>query len=346
MEFVVREFQEEISRASKNRNMKKTNKLMKELVRSPEAKLLAIYKITQKNKGKHTAGNDGKKYETTAARMDLFKRRFDYRWYRFNKILVREIPKKNKDRNRKKFDGNNVVKKRKLGIMTLKDRVMTKIVSFALVAKWEPFLESNVMGYREGKSVQDCIHLACKELTKGNKIVLDADIKNFFENINHEAVLKHLQVFRRFVKRLLKIKVATPHKRARKNRRGIVQGSPLSPVLSNIALHGMQDLFDTQLIGNKLVKAGSKVSVIRYADDFVVFAPSRHAIESWVLPKIKDFLEHRGLSLNIEKTKIVTKEEGFTFLGYTIKQEGKDLLVFPEKNPKARRAKEIIHLAL
>ncbi len=73
------------------------------------------------------------------------------------------------------------------------------------------------------------------------------------------------------------------------------------------------------------------ISLIRYADDFVVIAPSRKAIEEEVLPRLKQFLDERGLSLNETKTGIVQREEGFNFLGFNIRRYGRKLLVKPQK---------------
>jgi RNA-directed DNA polymerase len=120
MNLRVKKLQEEIFRASKSGNFNKSNDLMKKLVKSESAKLLAIYIITQKNKGKSTPGIDGVTYLTPESRIEL------------------------------KLEKN---KTRALGIMTIKDRVMAKIISFALMAKWEALFESNVLGFRPGKNL-------------------------------------------------------------------------------------------------------------------------------------------------------------------------------------------------
>lgn len=335
IEYDVRKLQEEISKASKMRDSKKLKNLMKSLVKSESAKLLAIYYITHKNKGKYTAGIDGKKYLTLKAKMDLINEKFNYKKYKFKPVVIKEIPKKKETQEIRKgqstkIDKSNKYKTRSIGIMTLKDRIMAKIISFALMAKWEPLLESNVMGYRSGKSVQDCIYKISIELIKGDKIILDADIKNFFGTIKHKAILDKIKVFRKIIKRILKIKTYEKNK-YRKNKKGIVQGNPISPLLSNIALHGMQELFETQLVDGKYIRPKSKVFVIRYADDFIVIAPSKKILENWVMPQLNEFLKKRDLSFNLEKTKITTKNEGFKFLGYYIKQQGNKLVVRPEK---------------
>ncbi|KKL93187.1 hypothetical protein LCGC14_1877190, partial [marine sediment metagenome] len=130
--------QEKIHQFSKKGDITKVNDLMKSLVKSREAKLLAIYYITQKNRGRNTAGVDGLTYLTPKERMKLSKRSFNYEKYKFQPVIKRFIPKKTYKKDKRM---------RALGILTLKDRVMARIISFALMAKWDPIFESNVMGY-------------------------------------------------------------------------------------------------------------------------------------------------------------------------------------------------------
>lgn len=339
MNLRVKKLQEEIFRASKSGNFNKSNDLMKKLVKSESAKLLAIYIITQKNKGKSTPGIDGVTYLTPESRMELSKQIFNYKTYKFQPVIrcyISKIknfkPKDHAANSHSKLEKN---KTRALGIMTIKDRVMAKIISFALMAKWEALFESNVLGFRPGKSRQDAIFGVCNALCQGENVILNADIKNFFSTIKHKIILEKICLFRQFIKRILKIKIVEDGK-SYKNKRGIVQGNPLSPVLANIALHGMQDLFGTHFFYAKHIKPNSKITCIRYADDFVIIAPSRKIITTWVIPKLEQFLDKRGLSLNNEKTKILTKEQGFSFLGYSIKQSGKNLIVKPKNHTYAK----------
>jgi RNA-directed DNA polymerase len=117
-----------------------------------------------------------------------------------------------------------------------------------------------------------------------------------------------------------------------------------SPLLANIALDAMERLFgceDTN--GNPLSPSWRKgrnrgISLIRYADDLVVTAPSREVLEQYVIPKLKAFLLDRGLQLSEAKTRIVPIDEGFHFLGFEIRRFRGTLLTRPEK------AKMIAHL--
>ena len=280
----VRRLQGRIYGASKKGDKKGVRNLMKLLVRSETAKLFAIYLITQRNEGHKTPGIDGKVYLTPKERMKLSKEQFDYRTYKFKPVLRRYIPKNAGDWRSKRYHRrwamSNEVKLRPLGMMTIKDRVMTTIISLALTAKWEAILEPNVMGFRPGRSTQDAMKRIYHELDGKNRVILDADLSGFFDNIRHDAILNRLSVFSRVIKRCLKAGIIDGGK-LQKTTRGIVQGSPISPVLANIALHGLQKLFGTftrdgrYLLPQYKRENNKNVCVVRYADDFVITAPSK-----------------------------------------------------------------------
>jgi len=349
----VRRFQGRIYRASKKDDKKGVRNLMKLLARSETAKLFAIYLITQKNEGRRTPGIDGKVYLTYEERMELSKEKFDYRSYKFQPVLRKYIPKATGDWRSKRYHRRCVkpdeVKLRPLGMMTIKDRVMTTIISFALTAKWEAILEPNVMGFRPGRSTQDAMKRIYHELEGKNKVILDADLSGFFDNIKHDAILNRLNEFSRIIVRCLRAGIIEKGK-LWKTMRGVVQGNPMSPVLANIALHGLQELFGAFKDGQYILPSykqgyNKDVCVVRYADDFVITAPSKRIIEQWILPKLRKFLEERGIQLNEEKTKITTKKDGFNFLGFTIEQPRKKLYMKPqdEKIKKfLNRLKEIV----
>ena len=294
---------------------------MKLLVRSESAKLLAIYIITQKNKGRTTPGIDGKVYLTSEDRMELSKEEFNYLTYKFQPVLRRYIPKAleswRAEIHGHKKKHNEKTKLRPLGLITIKDRVMTTIISFALTARWEALLDPGVMGFRPGRSTQDAIQLIYSELIKGDKVILDADINKFFDNIKHDAILNRLNVFKRVIKRCLKAGIIEGGKK-HGTTKGIVQGSPVSPILANIALYGLQ----------QILRADGKAII--YADDLIVMARTKEAMRR-VVPRMAKFLKERGLNLKREKTRITDKRQGFSFLGFTIEQPRQKLYVKPQK---------------
>jgi retron-type reverse transcriptase len=154
-------------------------------------------------------------------------------------------------------------KMRPLGIPTLKDRVMQCLVKLALEPEWEAVFEPHSYGFRPGRSVHDAAvavkhGLGAEGAGRKNQRprcqwVLDADIKSFFDEIDHEVILSRTPVFRRVIEGWLKAGVFMggvfdP------TEMGTPQGGVISPLLANIALHGMEDLFhEWSLVGgNKL----------------------------------------------------------------------------------------------
>ena len=254
-------------------------------------------------------------------RIKLSKEPFDYRTYKFQPILRKYIPKSSENwreyigKTRKPRDNEREM--RPLGIMTIRDRIMTTIINFALTAKWEALFEPNIMGFRPGRCTQDAIQRIYVELHRRDTIILDADINKFFDNIKHTAILNKLKVFRKALYQCLKSGVIDKGTRT-KTMKGIIQGSPISPILANIALSGMEHAL------------GKDIHVIIYADDLIIIASTRTAMRQMV-PKLSEFLKERGLYLKREKTRITTKKEGFNFLGFRIEQPRIKLYVKPQK---------------
>jgi len=155
------------------------------------------------------------------------------------------------------------------------------------------------------------------ELIKGDRVILDADINKFFDNIKHGAILDKLEIFRKAIQQCLRSGIIDNGKKHRTNK-GIVQGSPVSPLLANIALHGLQQVL------------GTDGSAIVYADDFIIMTRTRDAMRR-IIPKLARFMRQRGLTLKREKTRITSKRQGFNFLGFKIEQPRKKLYIKPQK---------------
>jgi RNA-directed DNA polymerase len=112
----------------------------------------------------------------------------------------------------------------------------------------------------------------------------------------------------------------------------------ISPLLANIALDGLEREFGCEKPdGDPLSPASRKgvnkgINLIRYADDFVVTAPTKETLENYVIPKVEKFLSKRGLQLSEVKTRIVHVDEGFHFLGFEIRRYKDKLLTKPQKD--------------
>src|SRR5205085_2172502 len=151
--------------------------------------------------------------------------------------------------------------------------------------------------------------------------VLEGDITSCFDNIEHAYVLDAIGEIpgRELIKQWLKAGYVE-HKRWHPTDAGCPQGGVISPLLANIALHGMEKAlgigYQPQKDGERCV--GSR-ALVRYADDFVVFCESREEAGQ-VIDILREWLATRGLTLSEDKTRIVHLTEGFDFLGFSIRQ--------------------------
>lgn len=321
----VRRLQGRIFRAAAAGEPAKVKNLQKLLVRSRSVKMLAIRQVTQQNAGRNTPGVDGVVCDTPQGRMNLLNTGLNLRGYRPLPVRRVYIPKSNG-------------KRRPLGIPTVRDRVMQAIVKMALEPEWESRFEANSYGFRPGRCTMDAIAAIHRNLNgRGtSEWILDADISGCFDNIDHESLLARLPVFTTILRRWLKAGVVELGT-TRSTDTGTPQGGIISPLLANVALDGMEKLFGAESSnGRQLVPAlrrgrNKGVSLVRYADDFVVTAPSRTVLENHVLPVMAEFLAQRGLTLNEAKTRIVHVDKGFDFLGFNIRRFGRKVLTKPQK---------------
>jgi RNA-directed DNA polymerase len=324
----VRRLQERIYRATTNKAWKRVKNLQKLLVRATSNKLLAIRRVTQENQGKHTAGIDGVVYDTPEARWRLFQEGLSLKGYKPRPVRRVYIPKDNG-------------KQRPLGIPTGKDRVMQAIVKAALEPEWETRFEANSYGFRPGRCTMDAIealHTTLNQKTS-SPWILDADISGCFDNIDHGPLLAKLPVFTATLRQWLKAGVIEVGFFSPTDT-GTPQGGVLSPLVANVALDGMERQFDAEYADGRpkapATRKGSNrgIAVLRYADDFVITAPTREVLETYARPRVEQFLEERGLALSEAKTRIVHIKEGLTFLGFHIRKFGKQgkLLTVPQKD--------------
>jgi RNA-directed DNA polymerase len=322
----VRRLQERIYRATQRQEWRAVRSLQKLLARATANKLLAIRRVTQENQGKRTPGIDGAVYLTSPARSALASEAFSLKDYRPQPVRRVYIAKS---------DGK---KRRPLGIPTIRDRVYQAILKTALEPEWEARFEANSYGFRPGRCCMDAIVQLHDTLNKqgSSEWILDADISGCFDHISHEPLLARIPVFKTTVRRWLKAGVVELG-RYQETTEGVPQGGVISPLLMNVALDGMERLFHSETRHGRPIQPGMRsgadrgVGVIRYADDFAALAPSREVLESYVRPKLEQFLAERGLALSEAKTRIVHIEDGFNFLGFTIRRFKGKVLTTPQK---------------
>ena len=216
-------------------------------------------------------------------------------------------------------------KQRPLGIPAYEDRLVQGVMANALNEVYEPRFLDCSHGFRPGRSAHDVVRYINQTIMihKVN-YVLEADIKGFFDNVDHEWLMKFLahdiqdKNFLRYIKRFL-IAGIMEGTELRDSDRGTPQGGLISPVLANVYLHYVLDLWFEKAIKPKL---RGEAYYVRYADDFLILFQYENEAET-VMRELKNRLEKFSLEVAEEKTRILpigrfkgTKDE-FDFLGFT-----------------------------
>jgi RNA-directed DNA polymerase len=320
LEVSVFKLERRIYKASQTGDVRRVHRLQKLLLKSRAATLLAVRRVTQDNQGKNTAGIDGVKSLSPPQRLALAEN-------------LGRLPTGSPTR-RVWIPKPGKLEKRPLSIPTLHDRALQALVKRALEPEWEAKFEPNSYGFRPGRSVHDAIGAIFIAIEKQPKYVLDADIAKCFDRIDQNALLCKMQTFpsmRRRLKRWLKAGVLDNGVFAA-TETGTPQGGVASPLLANIALHGLEEHICTHFpcrTRQNPEQPGRQLhwrpQVIRYADDLVVLHRDRTVIEE-CRQLIEEWLKGIGLELSEHKTRIahtLEQEEGvagFDFLGFTIRQ--------------------------
>lgn len=255
------------------------------------------YQHVLKNKG--SAGVDGmrltelttyvEKHRDEIA-MALYKGR-----YKVQPILGVTIPKSNG-------------KTRLLGIPTVVDRWLQQCVTQTITLKFELEFKEHSYGFRPKKNAHQCIIQSQKYIHEGYQHIVDIDLKNFFDEVDHCLLLQLLYnkvkcpITMRLIRKWLRAPILIKGKLI-KRRKGVPQGSPLSPLLSNIMLHELD---------KELEKNGYKY--VRYADDFSIYTKSKSEAKK-IGNKVFLFLQNKlKLQINREKSGI-RKPVDFDILG-------------------------------
>lgn len=329
---VVKNLRQRIFKATRANEWRRVRNLQRLLLKSYSNVLLAVRRVTQVNRGKYTPGIDKVLVKTSAAKailVDVLKQ-----WIPWQPVAARRvyIPKSNG-------------KRRPLGIPSLVDRCLQAMVKAALEPCWEAQFEPTSYGFRPGRSAHDAIAriYVTANVTNHKKWVLDADIAGCFDAISHAFVLHQIGPFpaRELIAQWLKagyVDNGVWHP----TESGTPQGGIISPLLANIALHGMETALGIVRYPQGGVKRTVQRGMVRYADDFVVFCHSQADAEQ-TRSELEQFLSLRGLQLSKEKTRIVHLSEGFDFLGFNIRhyrsqttRSGWKLLIKPAKKSVTR----------
>lgn len=209
--------------------------------------------------------------------------------------------------------------RRPLGIPTVRDRTVQTAMKLTLEPIFEKEFRDCSFGFRPGRSCHQALNKVREVLENGKQYVVEADFRRFFDTIPHEVIMRGLEekisdgkildlVRAYLVNGVMEGGVIKPYEQDVEE--GTPQGSPLSPLLANIALHGLDVLMED-----------SGLEIVRYADDFIVLCQSRESAEA-ALEAVRDWATKHGLALHPEKTRIVeyAAGEGFDFLGFTFRK--------------------------
>jgi RNA-directed DNA polymerase len=300
----VFKLQKRIFKASQRGDEKAVRRLQKTLMKSWSARCLAVRRVTQDNQGKKTPGVDGVKSLTPQQRLSL--------------ISQLKLGKKAAPTRRLWIPKPGTQEKRPLGIPTIKERALQALVKLALEPEWEARFEVNSFGFRPGRSCHDAVEAIFNAIRYKAKYVLDADIAKCFDKIDHKALLDKLHTFpsiRHQIKAWLKAGVMDG-KTLFPTEEGTPQGGILSPLLANVALHGME---------NRIKQTFKKAILIRYADDFVILHEDLSTVQK-CQEIIADWLKDMGLTLKPSKTRLAhtlnehgNEQPGFDFLGFNVR---------------------------
>lgn len=242
-------------------------------------------------------------------------------------------------------------RKRPLGIPCVRDRVVQQATLIVLEPIFEADFTGASWGFRPGRSAQQAAGEVVKYLNWGKTWVCDVDIRAYFDTIPHGKLMQ--LVARRIVdRRILKLikawltsTVEEEGRRWRPNR-GTPQGGVISPLLANIYLHVLDQVWEQRSYWRK---RGPDVHLVRYADDLVLLT-GRDA--QWAMDRLREILERLDLELNQEKSRIVdATKESFDFLGFTFwrvwdAKRGKRVTLYHPSKKSQKRLRQRIKATL
>ena len=309
--------------------------------RSDAVKILATWRITQRNQGKYTAGIDGICIPQNESR--------EYQYHIRHLILDKINIDKKPDSIRRVYIPKPNGKKRPLGIPTIHDRIVQEILRIGLDPIVEYHFNGNSYGFRPKRSCQDAMQHLFFKLSRKNcyRYVIEGDIKGCFDNINHEHISETLLKWQtpkwaiENITNILKSKIFH-NGQVYNSDTGTPQGGVISPLLANVALTTLDDLCEN--LGSKWTNP-----IVRYADDFIITCKNENEGKE-IKEIIAEHLQEKvGLTLSEEKSKITHISKGFDFLGFNFrKYKDKDiekLLIKPQKEKVLnilRNCKEIL----
>jgi RNA-directed DNA polymerase len=225
------------------------------------------------------------------------------------------------ERKRKKEILKENGKTRTLSIPTIKDRVVEGAIKLILEPIFEADFQSGSYGYRPKRTAAEAIERVTVGAIKGKTKVIDVDLRSYFDTIAHAELFKKLaeRVNDKDIMRLIKLIVKAGGKK------GIAQGGPLSPLLSNIYLNEVDKMLEKAKEVSKRIDGHEHVEYARWADDLIILVDGHKKwkwLEEGIQTRLRQELSKIKVEVNEEKTRTVNlaKGESFSFLGFDFRQ--------------------------
>jgi RNA-directed DNA polymerase len=340
--------QRRVYKASMEGKRQTVRALQRRIIGSLDAKLLAVRRVITENRGRNTPGVDGVNALSHEKKIELaYGLKLDGKSNSIRRVYIPRVGAKKKGL-------------RLLGIPTIKDRAKQMLAKLALEPEWEAIFEPNSYGFRPGRSYHDAIASLFLSLRGKSRYVLDADIHKCFDELDHDKLLAKLDTFdqmenqiKAWLKADIMVGFENESNEVTKALEDTPQGGIISPLLANIALHGLEDhikdwyansWYSAAKYSSSKAKRDRRraIGFSRYTDDFVITAPNYKDIVEVEQIVDKWLTEEAGLKLSKAKTRIVNSTSGFEFLGFqlisvrTVQNGEYKIKIRPSKESKTR----------
>lgn len=316
--------QRRVYKASIKGNCQTVHALQRRIIRSLDAKLLAVKLVTTKNTGHNIIRAERAKELSHRKKIELtYGLKLNEKSKYIQNVYSTRVGTKKKEL-------------KSLDIAIIEDAAKQMLAKLALEPEWEAIFEPNSYGFRLGRSYRDAITSLTLSLREENRFVLDPHIHKYFEEINHNKLVTKLNTFDQMksqIKAWLKVDIMVglenESDEVNKILNGTLQKKIISPLLANIALHGLENHIKNWYInscysisdcGNFKEKRDKRkvIGFSRYLNNFIITAPNyadileiEKVVDKWLIKEV-------GLTLSKSKTNIVDSTSGFKFLGFQI----------------------------